>query len=238
LPTIRPSKGSRRELTAEDYVYSLKRHYDPRWKSANLYILESAKILGLSELRKKSMAEKKPFDYDTPVEGLRALDRYTFQIRLAKPRHACCTTLPTVPSPARWRVRWWKLLRRQDRRTPGGHRALHPEAWKRSSRIVLARNPNYREVRYDETAPAGDARLQAAANTYKGQRLPLLDEVHIAIIEEPQPRWLSFLNEEQDLMDQLPARLCAQWSSPTTSWRPTWPRRASWLCVTRGPTWP
>jgi hypothetical protein len=29
--------------------------------------------------------------------------------------------------------------------------------------------------------------------------------VHIAIIEEPQPRWLSFLNEEQDLMDQLPA---------------------------------
>ena len=28
--------------------------------------------------------------------------------------------------------------------------------------------------------------------------------MHIAIIEEPQPRWLSFLNEEQDLMDQLP----------------------------------
>jgi ABC-type transport system substrate-binding protein len=69
---------------AEDYVYSLKRHYDPRWKSANLYILENAKILGLSELRKKLMAEKKPFDYDTPVEGLRALDRYTFQIKLGE----------------------------------------------------------------------------------------------------------------------------------------------------------
>ena len=41
-------KGRPRELTAEDYVYSLKRHYDPRWKSCNLYILESAKILGLS----------------------------------------------------------------------------------------------------------------------------------------------------------------------------------------------
>ena len=26
-------KGARRELTAADYVYSLKRHYDPRWKS-------------------------------------------------------------------------------------------------------------------------------------------------------------------------------------------------------------
>ena len=26
-------KGKPRELVAEDYVYSLKRHYDPRWKS-------------------------------------------------------------------------------------------------------------------------------------------------------------------------------------------------------------
>ncbi len=79
------------------------------------------------------------------------------------------------------------------------------KSWKRSSRIVLARNPNYREVLYDETAPAGNARLQAVAAQFKGQRLPLLDEVQISIIEEPQPRWLSFLNEEQDLMDQLPA---------------------------------
>ena len=78
-------KGRPRELTAEDYVYSLKRHYDPRWKSGNLYILENARILGLSELRKRLIEEKKPFDYDTPVEGLRTLDRYRFQIRLAEP---------------------------------------------------------------------------------------------------------------------------------------------------------
>ena len=78
-------KGQKRELTAEDYVYSLKRHYDPRWKSANLYLLENAKILGLSELRKKITDEKKPFDYDKPVEGLRALDRYTLQIKLGTP---------------------------------------------------------------------------------------------------------------------------------------------------------
>ncbi|MBS0441080.1 MAG: bicyclomycin resistance protein, partial [Proteobacteria bacterium] len=39
-------KGRKRELVAEDYVYSLKRHYDPRWNSPNLYRLEAAKILG------------------------------------------------------------------------------------------------------------------------------------------------------------------------------------------------
>ena len=32
-------KGQKRELIAADYVYSLKRHYDPRWKSGNLYML-------------------------------------------------------------------------------------------------------------------------------------------------------------------------------------------------------
>jgi len=40
--------GKKRELTAQDYVYSIKRHYDPRWKSPNLYVLENAKLLGLS----------------------------------------------------------------------------------------------------------------------------------------------------------------------------------------------
>src|SRR5205809_427246 len=44
--------GKRRELTAQDYVYAIKRHYDPRWKSGRLYLLESEGILGLSELRR------------------------------------------------------------------------------------------------------------------------------------------------------------------------------------------
>jgi ABC-type transport system substrate-binding protein len=79
-------KGRKRELVAADYVYSIKRHYDPQWKSGNLYILENAKILGLSELRKQLIDAKKPFDYDREVDGLRALDRYTWQIRFAEPQ--------------------------------------------------------------------------------------------------------------------------------------------------------
>ena len=78
-------KGARRELVAQDYVYSLKRHYDPRWNSPNLYRLEAVKILGLSELRQQVLKDKQPFPYDREVEGLRALDRYTFQVKLAEP---------------------------------------------------------------------------------------------------------------------------------------------------------
>ena len=66
--------GKKRELTAADYIYSIKRHYDPKLNSRNLYLLENVKILGLSELRKELMAAKKPFDYDREVEGLRVLD--------------------------------------------------------------------------------------------------------------------------------------------------------------------
>ena len=198
-------KGQKRELTAEDYVYSLKRHYDPRWKSANLYILENAKILGLSELRKKLTEEKKPFDYDTPVEGLRTLDRYTFQIKLgeATPRFLYNFTDGSFTG----------ALAREVVEFYGDKIGEHPvgtgpfvlKAWKRSSRIVLARNPNYREVLFDETPPAGDARLAASTAQLKGKRLPLVDEVHVSIIEEAQPRWLSFNATEQDVMDQLPA---------------------------------
>jgi len=49
-------KGARRELVAADYVYAIKRHYDPRWKSGKLYQLESEKLLGLSELRSTLMS--------------------------------------------------------------------------------------------------------------------------------------------------------------------------------------
>ena len=203
-------KGQKRELVAGDYVYSLKRHYDPRWKSPNLYRLENAQVLGMTELRKKLTAEQKPFDYDTPVEGIKTLDRYTFRVKLARttPRFLLTEFTDTNVAGA---------LAREVVELYGDKVGEHPvgtgpfilKSWKRSSRIVLAKNPNFREVLYDEhppqAGPFSDARLTAVAAKLKGRRLPLLDEVAISIIEEPQPRWLSFLNEEQDVMDQLPA---------------------------------
>ena len=198
-------KGQPRELTAEDYVYSVKRHYDPRWKSGNLYLLENARILGLSELRKKQIAEKKPFDYDVPVEGLRVLDRYTFEVRLgqASPRFLYIFAGgATIGAVAREVV---EMYGDKVGEHPVGTGPFRLAAWKRSSRIVLEKNPNYREVLYDEQPAADDKRLQKIAADFKGKRLPLVDRVVISIIEEAQPRWLSFLNEEQDITENVPA---------------------------------
>jgi ABC-type transport system substrate-binding protein len=197
--------GRKRELTAADYVYSLKRHYDPRWKSGNLYLLENDRILGLSELRREAIEQKRPFDYDREVEGLRTLDRYTFQIQLAepKPRFVYHFTDGSFTG----------ALAREVVEAYGDKVGEHPVGtgpfrlaqWRRSSLIVLERNPNYREVLYDERPAPGHPRLDEIAREFKGKRLPLVDRVEIAVIEEPQPRWLSFLNEEQDLQENVPA---------------------------------
>jgi ABC-type transport system substrate-binding protein len=196
--------GKKRELTAADYVYSIKRHYDPRWKSANLYILEGAKILGLSELRQRALDQKTPFDYDTEVEGLRTLDRYSFRIVLAESSPRFLYNLSDGS--------FTGALAREVVEAYGDKVGEHPVGtgpyrlaqWKRSSRMTLAKNPNYREVLYDEQPPADDARLQAIAAKFKGRRLPMVDEVQISVIEEAQPRWLSFLNGEQDVLEGVP----------------------------------
>src|SRR5437899_1599619 len=75
--------GKKRELTAQDYVYSLKRHWDPKSKSPNLYLLDK-RVVGMEAVRKQALAGGK-FDYDREVEGLRAIDRYSFRIVLNEP---------------------------------------------------------------------------------------------------------------------------------------------------------
>ncbi|MBL8305888.1 MAG: bicyclomycin resistance protein [Rubrivivax sp.] len=197
-------QGRRRELVAEDYVYAIKRHYDPRWKSGKLYLFQNAKILGLSELRTRLLNEKKPFEYDTPVEGLRALDRYTFEVKLAEsnPRFLQVFTDGSLTGAVAREV--VEFYGDKIGEHPVGTGPFKLGEWRRSARIVLEKNPGYREVFYDEEAPPGDARLAADAAKLKGRRLPLVDRVAIAIIEEPQPRYLAFLNEEHDTLERLP----------------------------------
>ena len=39
---------------------------------------------------------------------------------------------------------------------------------------------------------------------FRGRKLPMVDRVEVSIIEENQPRWLAFLQKQQDLLDRLP----------------------------------
>ncbi len=195
--------GRKREVTAQDVVYTFKRIYDPKNKSPSVSGLEEEKILGADELRKRAQATGR-FDYDSEIEGLRALDRYTVQFRLAQPRPRFVNTLA---DPGILGIVAREVVEKYGDRImehPVGTGAFMLAEWQRSSRVTLVRNPNYREEFYNEQPDPKDAESVAIAARMKGKRLPLLDKVIVSIIDEPQPRWLSFLNGEHDLMERLP----------------------------------
>ena len=192
-------KGQKRELTAHDYVYTAKRFADPANKSPNWPSVHEWRLLGLAELRDKALKDKTPFDYDTPIEGLRALDRYTVQFTLQRPQPRFAYQLAVTAT--------FGALAREVVEAYGDKIMEHPVGtgpyrlaqWRRSSFIALERNPNYREHVYDAQPAPDDAEGQAIAQRMKGQRLPVVDRVEVSIIEEAQPRWLSFLNGQSDL---------------------------------------
>jgi ABC-type transport system substrate-binding protein len=185
-------------------VYSIKRIYDPKLKSPRVYLLENSKLLGMSEIRAAALKGAK-FDYDREVEGVRALDRYTLQIRLgeAAPRfYLYLADNSFLGAVAREVAELYDD--KQMLANPIGTGPFQLADWRRSSRIVLERNPGFREETYDEQAGDDDERSAKIAQRLKGRKLPLIDRVEVYIVEENQPRWLAFLNAEHDLVDEIP----------------------------------
>ncbi len=194
--------GRRRELVAEDYVYSIKRIFDPRRRSPNLYLIEG-NIAGMDEVLAKARRENR-MDYEAPVEGLRALDRYTFQIRLKQPNYnflyylAYCNVTCALAR---------EVVERYGDKVgehPVGTGPFRLVFWKRSSKMVFEANPNYREEHFDADPPADDALGQAILAANKGKRMPMVGRVEVYVIEEQQPRYLAFLNGEHDFLERLP----------------------------------
>ncbi len=193
-------KGQRRELTAADYAYAVRRHFDPRWKSPNYSTLQDNPIVGLEPVRQAALDQNKPFDYEQAVPGLVLVDRYTLRISLTRPdpHFALLLANPVV----------FGAVAREVVDTYGADMMAHPVGtgpfklvqWRRSSRIVLERNPGFREQTYDSQAIPGDARSAELVARFKGRKLPMIDRLEFAIIEAPQPTWLSFLAKDFELV--------------------------------------
>ncbi len=193
--------GKPRELTAKDFVYTFKRFFDPKNKSPKFSGFAEEKILGVDALRKKAEATGQ-FDYDTEIEGLRALDRYTVQIRLAETRPRFMYALA---DPATMGIVAREVVEKYGdaiMEHPVGTGPFVLKEWRRASKITLVRNPSYRDKRFD--AEPSDAVGEEILKRTKGRKLPIIDKVVVSIIEDPQPRWLAFLNTEHDFLERLP----------------------------------
>jgi len=191
-------KGQRREMVAQDYVYAFQRIADPINKSQLWGWVETFGLLGLDEYRQEVIAKRTRFDYDRPIDGVHAIDRHTIQFKLKEARPRFITSIAgsdLLGAQAREVVDFYgdKIAEH-----PVGTGPFRLKQWRRSSLIVLERNPDYRDVRYDAEPAADDEEGQAILARLKGRRLPMIDEVQVSIIEEAQPFWLSFLNGQLD----------------------------------------
>jgi ABC-type transport system substrate-binding protein len=193
-------KGRPRELTAADYVYTWKRFFDPAVRSPAYAGFREEGVIGVDALRQEALKTRRPFDYDRAVEGLRALDRYTVQFRLEHPRPRFLYTIADGSLYGAMAREVVEFYGERIAEHPVGTGPFRLGAWRRSSQITLERNAGYREVRYSAEPAADDAEGQALLQRFKGRRLPMIDRVELAVIEESQPRWLSFVNGSFDLI--------------------------------------
>jgi ABC-type transport system substrate-binding protein len=196
-------KGRKRELTAADYVFSLKRHWDPKIKSQQLYLVES-KVEGMAELRAEAQKSGR-FDYDREVDSLRVLDRYTYRIRFNEPNPGFIYDLTSCNLSCALAREVVEAYGDKIMEHPVGTNAYRLADWRRSSRMVLERNPGYRQDVYEPQPAAGDAAKQAIAARLRGRQVPMIDRVEVYVVEESQPRFLAFLNGEHDLITGVPA---------------------------------
>jgi len=193
-------KGKPRELVAADYAYSLKRLLDPALRSPWTWVVEG-KLVGGDELQAAAKKTGK-LDYDAPIAGLEIIDRYTLRIRLKQPDYTFLYVLAMPASAA---------VAREVIDAYGNDAGAHPvgtgpyllKEYKRSSRIVLEANPQFRKFVFDEPAPANKSDA-AIARALKGRVLPAIGRIEISVIEEQQPRWLAFLKREVDYLQPFP----------------------------------
>jgi len=185
--------GQGREVTAQDVVYSLLRHFDPAMRSQGAWLWQG-RLQGVDTWQAAGA------NYDQPPEGIRATDRYTVQLKLTAPFPQLVHTLTqgyaaVVPREAV--ERYGEAL---------GNRAVGSGPYRLASfdsaRALLQRNEQFRQEPIDLVAEGyradRDDRWGLAA--IDGLIPPLVDEIDVEFIAEDASRWNTFYSGQSDFL--------------------------------------
>jgi ABC-type transport system substrate-binding protein len=177
--------GRGREVKAQDFIYSIKRHFDPAMRAQGAWLWQQ-RIAGLDAWKANGS------DYGVEVPGLRALDDYTIQVSLTRPFPQFVHTLAQG---------YAAIVPREAVETYGQAFSNHPVGsgpFKLISRdgvrALLARNPGFRKEPFDLEHEGFDAGRHAGLGLeeLQGRTPPLVDQLQFEFITEDAARWSAF----------------------------------------------
>ncbi|MBI4987261.1 MAG: ABC transporter substrate-binding protein [Rhodocyclales bacterium] len=207
-----PQAGTR-ELTAEDYLYQIKRLAHPRLHSP-VFGLMSEYVVGLKEFAETLKAEDKALadsgkknawlDLSKfPLAGVEPIDKYRYRIRIKGryPQFAYWLAMnffAPVPIEA---DRFHAQPGMAERNLtldwyPIGTGPYMLTENNPNARMVLERNPNYRGEAYPDEGEEGDRPAGLLADA--GRRIPFIDKVVFSREREGIPLWNKFLQGYYD----------------------------------------
>ncbi len=177
--------GVGREVVAADFIYSIKRHFDPKTLSQGAWVWRG-RIEGLEDWQAAGS------DYDAPVSGMQALDDHTLQFRLTRPYPQFVHTLTMgfsalVPREA------VEFYGKEFGIRPVGSGPFRLERFD-TARAVMRPNPRFRAEPVDLAAEGYDPQLHDGygLEALAGRTPPFVDRVEVHFVAEDAARWNSF----------------------------------------------
>jgi len=198
-----------RELTAEDYVYQIKRLAHPRLHSP-IFGLMSDYIVGLSEYAKtlKAASDALPAGSfldlrEYPLAGAEVMDRYRYRVRLQGkyPQFLYWLAMPFFAPLPNEADRFYSQPGMQERNLtldwyPVGTGPYMLTINNPNRQMVMERNPNFHGETYPSEGKPGDRGQGLLADA--GKPLPFVDKVIYSLEKEDIPYWNKFLQGYYD----------------------------------------
>lgn len=191
-----------RELTAEDYVYQIKRLAYPKTQSPIAEIMKGY-IVGFDEFAKQSADKPKPALRTLPMAGVEALDRYRYRIRIKGkyPQFSYWLAMPFF-APMPWEAdAFYDQPGFGDKNItldwyPAGSGPYYLAENNPNRRMLLVKNPNFHSESYPAEGEPEDAEKGLLKDA--GKPLPFIDKVVYTLEKETIPNWSKFLQGYYD----------------------------------------